>query len=122
MRSDPYNINGDQRFKKDRGYTKCSYKNCDSCNNFVDETTYIERNATDRKYKIRKNTSCNSKNVIHVAYCIKYMKQGVGTTKSWKSRLSNCKSHVKKKKLTCRIVRHFIENCSDNRFDNLRLP
>ena len=48
------------------------------------------------------------------------MKQGVGSTTSWKPRLSNYKSHVKKKRLTCRIVRHFIENCNDNGFNNLR--
>ena len=29
-------------------------------------------------------------------------------------------SHVKKKRLTCRIARRFIENCSDNGFKNLR--
>ena len=120
MRSDPYNIKDDQQLKEDRGYTKCSYKNCDSCNNFVDETTYIECNATGRKYKIRRDTSCSSRNIIYVAYCIKCMKQGVGSTTSWKPHLSNYKSHIKKRKLTCRIVKHFIENCNDNGFNNLR--
>ena len=66
MRTYPYNINDDQQLKEDWGYTKCSYKNCDSCNNFVDETTYIKCNATGRKYKIRSGTSCNSKNIIYV--------------------------------------------------------
>ena len=41
-------------------------------------TKQLECNAIGRKYKIRRDTSCNSKNVIHVAYCIKWMKQGVG--------------------------------------------
>ena len=48
------------------------------------------------------------------------MKQGVGPTTSWKPQLSNYKYYVKKKKLACRIVRHFIENCNDNVFNNLR--
>ena len=74
MRSDPYNIKDDQILKEDYGYTKCSYKNCDYCNNFVDETNHIECNTTGRKYKIRRDTTCNSKNVIHVAYCISCMK------------------------------------------------
>ena len=56
MRSDPYNIKDGQQLKEDRGYTNCCHKNCDFCNNFVDETTYIECNATGRKYKIRKDT------------------------------------------------------------------
>ena len=33
----------------------------------------------------------------------------------------NYKSHVKKEKLICRTVGHFIQNCNDNRFNNLRL-
>ena len=74
MRSDPYNIKDDQKLKEDYGYTKCSYKNCDYCNNFVDETNHIGCNATGRKYKIRRDTTCNSKNVIYVAYCINCMK------------------------------------------------
>ena len=64
MRNDPYNIKDAQQLKEDRGYTKCSYKNCDCWNNFVDETTYIECNVTGRKYKIRRDISCNSGNVI----------------------------------------------------------
>ena len=48
------------------------------------------------------------------------MKQGVGWTTSWKPRLSNYKSHVKKKKLACRTEKHFIENCNNNGFNNLR--
>ena len=91
----------------------------DSYNNFFAKTTYIECNTIGRKYKIRRDTSCNSKNVNYVAYCIKCMKQGVSSTTSWKPRLPNYKSHVKKKKLTCRIVRHFIENCNDDGFNNL---
>ena len=95
MRSDPYNIKDGQQLKEDRGYTNCCHKNCDFCNNFVDETTYIECNATGRIYKIRRGISCNSENVNSVAYSIKCMKQSVGSTTYWKSRLSNCKSHIK---------------------------
>ena len=65
MRSDPYNIKYIEQLKEDQGYNKCSY-NCDSCKNFVDETTYIVYKATSRKYEIRRDTSCNSKNAIHV--------------------------------------------------------
>ena len=104
MRSDLYYIKNDQQLKEYRVYTKYSYKSCDSCNNFINETAYIECNATGRKYKIRRDTSCNTKNVICVTYCVKYMKQAVGSTTSWKPRLSNYKSHIRKKTLTKRIV------------------
>ena len=73
MKSDPCNLKDDQKLKEDRG----SYKNYDSCNNLVDETTYIVCNPIGRKHKIRLDTSCISKNVIHVAYPVKYMKQSV---------------------------------------------
>ena len=33
----------------------------------------------------------------------------------------NYKSHIKNKILTCRKKGYFIENCNDNRFNNLRL-
>ena len=56
LRSEPYNIEDGQQLKEDPCYTKWSYKNCDSCNNFVDKTTCIEYNATGRKYKIRRDT------------------------------------------------------------------
>ena len=73
IRSDPYNKKADQQLKEDRSYTKRSYKNYDSCNNFVDETTFIECNDTGRKYKVRRDISRNSKNVIYVGYCTKSM-------------------------------------------------
>ena len=120
MRSDPYNVKADHQTQEPQGYHRCSYVNCDSCKNFVDETTYVTCHATGRKYQIRRETSCSSRNVIYVAYCIKCKKQGVGSTIAWKPRLSNYKSHIKKKKPTCRTVRHFIEDCNDNGFNNLR--
>ena len=70
MKSDPYNIKDSQQLKEDPCYTKCSYKNCDSCNNLVDKTTYIKYNATGRKYRIRRDTWSNSKNVIYAAYLL----------------------------------------------------
>ena len=93
MISDPYNIRHDQQLKEVCGYTICSYKNCDSCNNFVHKTTHIECNVTDRKYKTIRDISCKSKNVVYVAYCIKCMKQGVGSTRSRKPCLSNYKPY-----------------------------
>ena len=48
------------------------------------------------------------------------MNQGAGSTTSWKPRLLNYKSHVRKKQFTCKIVRYFIEKSNNNGFDNLR--
>ena len=117
LRSDPYNIKEDLTSHQELGYIKFK-KNCDSCNNYVLETTSIRSHATGRLFKIRRESSCTSKNVVYVAYCKTYGKQGVGSTIAWKTRLSNYKSHIKNKIPTCRIVRHFIENCHDETLSN----
>ena len=69
--------------------------------------------ATKRIYIFRRYTSCVSKNVIHIAFCLNCLKQGVGSTVYWKPRLRNYKSHIKKKVRSCSIVNHFICVCSD---------
>ena len=66
-----------------------------------------------RVYKIRQSTSCVSKNVIYIAFCLNCLKQGVGSTVDWKPRLQNYKSHIKKTMRSCSIVNHFIDVCSD---------
>ena len=43
----------------------------------------------------------------------KCKKQGVGSTISWKPRLRNYKSQIKNNVCSCRIVTHFIDECSD---------
>ena len=81
-----------QMLKEDCGYSKCS---CDSCNNSVDETAYIECNTTGRKFKIRRGTSCNlTKRYIYVACCIKMYESRCWFNYIEKPRLSNYKNHV----------------------------
>ena len=46
---------------------KCS-KKCDSCNNFVDETSFVISKAIGRKYWIRRDSTYTTKNVIYLAY------------------------------------------------------
>ena len=87
---------------------------CDSCKNFVIGDSKFKALATGRVYKIRKNMNCNTPNIIYVANCSKCLQQGVGATIKWKPRLRNYKSHIKKGKKTCRIVKHFLEECNDN--------
>ena len=119
FRSDPYNIKGDVSDFEPHGYSKCGRK-CDSCNNYVLETSYIISKATGRKFHIRRDTTCTTKNVIYVAICQTCGKQGVGSTVSWKHRLSNYKSHIKKGIHSCRISTHFIETCKDPTVSNLK--
>ena len=65
--------------------------------------------ATGRIFKIRRDSSYQTKNVIYVAYCLNCQKQRVGSTVSWKRRLRNYKSHIKSNVKSCKIVRHFIK-------------
>ena len=68
VRGDPYNMKEDLCGNIKHGYVKCN-KKCDSCDNYVDETSYLTSNATGRRFKISRDSSCASKNVIYVAYC-----------------------------------------------------
>ena len=68
------------------------------------------------KFKIRRSTTCSTKNVIYVAYCSKCGLQGIGSTIALKPRLANYKSHIKKGIHTCKIVMHFIDVCKDTEF------
>ena len=110
-RADPYNIinNVDDEMHT---YVSCKQR-CDSCANFVVAKSSFECFATKRIYKVRRSTSCVSKNVIYIAFCLNCLKQGVGSTVDWKHRLQNYKSHIKKKVRSCSIVNHFIDVCSD---------
>ena len=113
LRGDPYSIKPEIMDTVGLGYKRCD-RLCDSCRSFVDETSVVRCNATGKKYVIRKNLSCRSRNVIYVAYCTKCKKQGVGSTVCWLERLRNYKSHVNNKHYTCRIVRHFLDQCNDS--------
>ena len=48
-----------------------------------------------------------------MAYCKKCKKQGVGSTISWKPKLSNYKSHIKKNVRSCKIATQFIDESCD---------
>ena len=119
LRADPYQIKADLLDRTPHSYKSCK-RACDSCTNFVGETSTIKSNATGRLFYIKRDSSCISKNVIYVAYCTKCGKQGVGSTTNWKPRLANYKSHIKMKRPTCRIARHFIDECIDTSLSNLR--
>ena len=86
-------------------------KKCDSCNNFIYETTAIKCFTTGRIFKIRRDSSCQTKNVIYFAYCLNCQNQGVVSTVSWKPRLTCYKSHVKNNMQSFKIIRHLIKEC-----------
>ena len=110
--ADPNNIKSDLLDRNFHGYKKCD-KKCNSCNNFVDETSFVISKATGWKYWIRRDSTWTTKNVIYLAYCTKCGEQGTGSIVSWKPHLSNYKSHIKQSIHSCKIVKLFIEKCND---------
>ena len=66
-----------------------------------------------KNLKVRWPTSCVSKNVIYIAFCLNCLKQRVGSAVDWKPRLRNYKSHIKKKSAILQHCYHFIEVCND---------
>ena len=111
-RVDPYNIKMDPLNQTDHGYKKCGRK-CQSCGNFVLEKTSFACFATRTKFKICRDSTCNTKNIIYLANCKKCNKQGVGSCIEWKPQVTNYKSHIENKNHTCRIVNHIIDYCND---------
>ena len=110
-RAVPYNIinNVDD---ETHTYVPCKER-CDSCANFVVTKSSFKCFATKSVFKVRRSTSCISKNIIFIEFCLNCLKQGVRPTVDWKPRLQNYKSHLKKKVQSCSIVNHFIDVCSD---------
>ena len=80
---------------------------------------YFYSYVTERRYKVRQNVNCQSKNVIYLVTCKKCKKQGVGEIIGFKSRMTNYRSCIKNKKISCNIDKHFIEetNYSIEDFD-----
>ena len=64
-RADPYNIKTGLLNQTDHRYKKCARK-CDSCNNFALEKTSFVCFATETKFKIRRDGTCNTKNIKKV--------------------------------------------------------
>ena len=52
-------------------------------------------NVSERIDKVRRSTSCVSKNAIYTAFCSNSLKQGVRSTINWKPRLRSYKFHIK---------------------------
>ena len=102
---DPYNIKTDLLNQTDQDYKKYGRK-CDSCNNFVREKTSFVCFTIGTEFKICRDSTCNTKNVIQLAYYKKCNKQGVGSCIEKKRQLRNYTSHLKNKNPTSRIAKH----------------
>ena len=69
--------------------------------------------ATRTEFKIPRESTCNTKNVIYVEYSKKSNKQSVGSCIELKPQLRNYKVHIENKNPTCRIAKHFKDQSND---------
>ena len=92
------------------GCFKCKVKRCDCCKILSEEGSIFTSKISGRVFQIKKLLTCTSDNVVYLASCVVSDLQGVGSTINFKSRLANYKSHIKRNKITCGIVNHFL-NC-----------
>ena len=60
-------------------YVPCKQK-CNLCANIVVAKRSFECLPTKRVYKVRRSTSCVSKNVLYIAFCLNCLIQGVRST------------------------------------------
>ena len=71
----------------EHGCSKCGRK-CDSCDKFELEKTFVYH-AARAKFKIRRDSTCNTKNVIYLVYYKQCSKQGACYCIEWKLPLRN---------------------------------
>ena len=80
----------------------CKYQFLTPCDSF---TSFH----TDQVFGFNKKITCQSTGLIYLAECVTCEVSDIGyTTGNLPLRFSNHKSHIKKKKSTCRLVNHFI--------------
>ena len=107
-----YNIKHDLTNVAPHQCEPCGQK-CDSCDNFVASQSYVIFSAT-RKSITYVGIALALHQMLYIWHVPKKCKkQGVGSTISWIPRLRNYESQIKNNVCSCRIVTHFIDECSD---------
>ena len=91
--------------KKEGCCRSCGGTRCEICKHFVTTETFRSF-STQRGYCIKPdNLNCCSKNILCLFLCKTCSKQYPGSTESFRSRFSNCKSAHRNFTLTLRITK-----------------
>ena len=77
-----------------QGVTKCKNKRCKICDIIIEGKSYTFKNP-ETKFKINKNLSCNSKNVVYVIKCNECKEIYIGSTQALNTRTSLHWSNIK---------------------------
>ena len=70
-----------------QGVTKCKNKRSKICDIIIEGKSYTFKNP-ETKFKINKNLSCNSKNLVYVIECNECKKIYIGSTQALNTRTS----------------------------------
>ena len=100
---------------KKQGTTKCGNKRCGVCNILIEGSSYSFKN-TPKPFEIRRDLTCNSKNVIYVIECTNCREQYIGCTNSLNHRVALHKSNVRiPNNMNLFVSKHLFE-CNDGDF------
>ena len=76
------------------GVTKCNNKRCKVCDIIIEGKSYTFKNP-ETKFRIDKNLSCNTKNVVYIIECGECKEIYIGSTRAPNTRTSLHKSNIK---------------------------
>lgn len=76
------------------GVKKCENKKCGVCDILIEGNHYKFKN-TSTPFEIRKNLTCNSKNVVYVMECSNCAENYIGCTQALNYRVALHKSNIK---------------------------
>ena len=83
--------------------------NCVDCNYLRDKGQFFHSTSLKRRFKLRQNVNCLSRNVVYLVTCKKCQMQGVGETTDFKKRMANYRSCIRNGKISCNVDKHFVE-------------
>ena len=107
------NLNSAQTNDERMGCYHCENRRCVTCTNYLVETSTFTSYHTESIFKINNYLTCKSLCVVYIVNCKTCSKSCVGCTINFNTRWANHKSHIKHRKRTCEISKHFNDVCCE---------
>ena len=98
-----------------RGVTKCNNKRCKICDIIMEGKSYTFKNL-EIKFKINKNWSCHSKNVVYIIESRECKEIYIGSTQALNTRISLHRSNIKIEENRKLNVSKHLYQCSRGKF------
>ena len=104
--------------------SKCNYRRCDICQNYLVCQNEFTCRVTGKTYKVRGKLCCTSSNVIYLISCKLCKEQYLGSAfnDKFKLRFGVHKSDVITGKDRCGVAKDFLTKCTDgNKVENIEV-